>query len=110
MEAGSHAAKKGAGTGKKILLFLLVVVLLAIAGLFVASRFYLIKGGHFYSRSAAEIDLRGQKISVEEYEELCNELPDTAFLWDVPLSGGAFDCTAENMTAALSSAVTSAGA
>ena len=98
MEDRTHIAKKRTGTGRTVLLVLLVVVLLAAAGLFAASRFYLIKGGHFYSRNAAEIDLRGQRLSVEEYEELRNELPDTVILWDVPLSGGAADCLAEDIT------------
>ena len=96
METGRR--RKRGGAGRTILIALLVLVLLAAAGLFAATRFFLIKGGHFYSRSAAEIDLRGQKITVEEYEELRRELPDTAILWDVPLSGGAFDQNAEKIT------------
>ena len=40
-----------------------------------------------YRRNQAQLDLRGQEISVEHYEKLSEKLPDTRIFWDVPFQG-----------------------
>ena len=97
MATENKAAKRGKNTGVKVLLCLVILALLLGAGALIASRNYLLLDGHLYKRNTPELDLRGSAVTVEEYEALRASLPETAILWDVPLSGGAYDQSAESI-------------
>ena len=45
--------------------------------------------GKLYAKNTQQLDLRGQTVTVKEYESLCRALPECQLQWDVPLSGGA---------------------
>lgn len=47
-------------------------------------------GGKLYPRDIQSLDLRGQTLTIEEYEQLRAKLPDCAVQWDVPLSTGTY--------------------
>ena len=96
------AAKKKSETRKKtggrILSWILVILLIAGIGVFAASRYYMVLGGHFYRKDVSELDVRGEDISVQRYEELREQMPDARIQWDVPLSGGSFDADAKSIS------------
>ena len=98
------AAKKKSGTrtrkksGGKIIAWLLVILLIAGVGVFAASRYYMVLGGHFYRKDVTELDVRGEDISAERYEELREQMPDAQIFWDVPLSCGSFDAAAKSIS------------
>ena len=48
----------------------------------------------------ATIDVRGNPISVEQYEALSEKFPDCEILWDVPLSSGPCSCLTESLSPA----------
>ena len=97
MATENKAAKRRKNTGVKVLICLVILALLLGAGALIASRNYLLLDGHLYKRNTPELDLRGNAVTVEEYEALRASLPETAILWDVPLSGGSFDQSAESI-------------
>ena len=76
-------------------LVLLAVLLLLGVGAWWFNGTYFIAGGRPYRRDAQALDLRGQSVSVETYGKIAETLPGAEILWDVPLSAGAADCTAE---------------
>ena len=78
-------------------LVLLAVLLLLGVGAWWFNGTYFIAGGRPYRRDAQALDLRGQSVSVETYGKIAETLPGAEILWDVPLSAGAADCTAENL-------------
>lgn len=98
MATGKRAGRQSGSILVKILLGLLAVVLLLGVGVIFAARNYILLDGHLYKRNAPELDLRGKTVSVEEYETLKANLPETAIYWDVPLSGGTFDQDSEKIT------------
>lgn len=77
---------------KKILIAILVVLLLILGGML---GYVWYQGTHVfvedavYKKAAEVVDLRGQEISPEHYEELRAKLPQAEILWDVPFQGGA---------------------
>jgi|GEM_PF-238550 len=75
----------------------LAVVLALAAAAWWAHGAWFFAGGHFYRRDARSLDLRGRSVSTETYETIRRTLPGAEILWDVPLSAGAADCTAENL-------------
>ena len=94
----SAAAKKKTRIGRRIwwILFLLLAVLAAGAAWRIQGA-YFFAGGNLYRRDAQSLDLRGRSVSEETYEQIRRTLPDAEILWDVPLSGGAADCTTEDL-------------
>lgn len=98
MASTSRAARRRKKAAKRALLVLVILVLVLGAGVFAASRYYLLLDGRLYKRDVAELDLRGRSVSVEEYENLRANLPQTAVSWDVPLSGGAADAASQNIS------------
>ena len=44
--------------------------------------------GKLYAKNTQQLDLRGQTVTVKEYESLRRALPECQMQWDVPLSGG----------------------
>lgn len=76
---------------KKLLIFLLLAVILVAgaAGYLWHDRHYLRIDSQLYSKDLAQLDLRGQQISVKQYEKFRSKLPNCEILWDVPFQGGA---------------------
>ena len=79
-------------TNKAPIIILLVVLLLVAALLggmiwFVSNHFFV--GGKAYANDAAALDLRGDRISVEEYETIRTRLPQAQIRWDIPFQGTA---------------------
>lgn len=61
-------------------------ILLAAVLIFVFSNYTLV-GFQLYPRDAQELDLRGQALSLEEYEKLAEKMPDAEIRFDVPFQG-----------------------
>ena len=86
---------------KKVLIIVLVV-LLAVAG--AAGGFMWYRSTHIfvedavYAKNAEQLDLRGQEISLEHFESVRSQLPDTQILWDVPFQGGKVSSDAAELT------------
>ena len=74
-------------SGKKILLAVLVCVLLFVlvaAGVAWSMTHYVIVDMKFYSRTAQELDLRQESLSLRQYEKLHSALPGCDIHWNVP--------------------------
>ena len=83
----------GKKSGRKVIVILLVLVLLAAALLggmvwFMMSHFFV--GGKAYPNQAESLDLRGQRLSVEEYEEICRTLPACEIRWSIPFQNESY--------------------
>ena len=76
-------------TKKKIPWLPIVMVVLAV--IVVVNAWYLLThvfvGGNVYRRNAQVLDVRDTGISVEEYEDLREDSPDSQILWDIPFQG-----------------------
>ena len=77
-------------TNKVPIIILLVVLLLGAALLggmiwFVSNHFFV--GGRAYANDAQQLDLRGERISIEEYEAIRTRLPEADIRWDIPFQG-----------------------
>ena len=77
-------------TNKAPIIILLVVLLLVAALLggmiwFVSNHFFV--GGRAYANDAQQLDLRGERISIEEYEAIRTRLPEADIRWDIPFQG-----------------------
>ena len=73
---------------KKLILTIFVILLAAAAALGLCLNRYAVVDFQFYPKDAPSLDLRGQTISIDHYEELTRKLPDTQIRWDVPFQGG----------------------
>ena len=78
---------------KSTIIILLVLVLLAAALLaamiwFMMNHFFV--GGKAYPNQADTLDLRDRSISVEEYEAIREELPESRILWSIPFQNSAY--------------------
>lgn len=80
--------------GKKIILAVLVLALLAAVGVsgwhrnYVNSHAFL--GEQAYEKDAQALDLRGQALTAAEYEALRAQMPACDILWDVPFQDTAY--------------------
>ena len=78
----------------KVPIIILLVVLLLVAALlggmiwFVSNHFFV--GGRAYANDAQQLDLRGERISIEEYEAIRTRLPEAQIRWDIPFQRNAF--------------------
>ena len=82
-----------------VLVLLLAVVLGAVAGGYYWTVITYIKvDGIRYERNAAQLDLRGQKVSPEHHENLQKALPDCKILWDVPFQQGTCSSDTQKIT------------
>lgn len=75
---------------KKILIAVLlaVIVLSGVGGVFWHSQHYLMIDSQLYSKDAQTLDLRGEKISIKQYERFRENLPDCDIVWNVPFQEG----------------------
>ena len=77
-------------TNKTPIVILLLIVLLLAAALggmywFVTTHFFV--GGRAYANDAAQLDLRGDRISLEEYDAIREKLPQAQIRWNTPFQG-----------------------
>ena len=72
---------------KRKTIICLAILLVVCAALWAFSG-KVVVNGRFYSKDIRELDLRGQTVSIREYEALCRALPECRVQWDVPLSSG----------------------
>lgn len=49
-------------------------------------------------RKLEKLDLRGNNVSPEEYEQLCGAIEGCEILWDIPFQGIKLDCRTESIT------------
>ena len=86
---------------KKSPAILLVVVLLLLAligaGAFLLSR-YTWAAGAFRAKNSESLDLRGEELTTQDYQELTRKLPNCEILWDVPFQGFRVSSDAQAVT------------
>ena len=72
----------------RVLLALIVLLALSLALGFgyLFSRYAWVAGG-FREKDSAWMNLRGEKLTLEEFDELTQALPECDILWDVPIQG-----------------------
>lgn len=77
---------------KKVLMLLLLIVLLGslVAGVFWHREHYVMVGFSMYPRELKTLDLRGETVSVSQYEKLANALPNCEIHWNVPFQNTAY--------------------
>ncbi|MGN0976744.1 MAG: hypothetical protein ACI4PH_01710 [Faecousia sp.] len=89
---------------KKVLCVLLVILLifaLAAAGGYAYAWYrsnHIFVEDAVYPIDAQSLDLRGQEISFDHYNEVRSLLPDCEILWDVPFQGGKYANDTESLT------------
>lgn len=76
-----------------LLIILIVLVIIAAAVLggliwFLNTHFFV--GSRAYSNDTAHLDLRSESLSVQEYEQIRQKLPDAEILWCVPFQGESY--------------------
>ena len=86
---------------KKSPIMILVVVLLLLAlmgaGAFLLSR-YTWAAGAFRAKNSESLDLRGEELTTQDYQELTRKLPNCEILWDVPFQGFRVSSDAQAVT------------
>ena len=83
----------------KILLSVLAAVLLLLVGAMVWTLMnYHMVGLQFYPKNARQLDLRGQELSISDYETLKEKMPGTVIRWNVPFQGGLLADTTRKLT------------
>lgn len=73
--------------GKKIILMALICLLIVLSvatGILWHMTHYVLVGFRMYPRDARELDLRGESLSVSDYETMTRKLPDCEIHWSVP--------------------------
>lgn len=84
----------------KILILFLVVALLGSAafGFFWVKNNYVLIAKTFYSRDLQVLDLRGENISIGQYQKFHKNLPECQILWNVPFQGTAYPHDSTELT------------
>ena len=87
--------------GKKVFpkrwLWLLLAAAVCAAALWACTSL-VASGGRLYWKGRQELDLREEDISVEEYLELSQALPDCRIRWSIPIGEGRYDSDARSIT------------
>lgn len=94
MENTQHNNKKGMSP----MIILILVVVLALSIYVVSNVLFVFAGGKPILRGSLEADLRDLEMTVEEYEELNAQLKETHLVWNIPIGGQVYDCTAKEIT------------
>ena len=87
---------------KKKTLVIISLVLLVILAALTGGGLWL-KNNHVfvnmrpYPKNAQELDLRGKKISLNDYMELSHLLPECDIVWDVPFQGGSHSSDSQEL-------------
>ena len=73
-----------------VLLVLVLILAALVAGMlwFLSSHIFI--NGKPYAKDAENLDLRGKKISLEEYHAICEAFPGCDIRWDVPFQNTAY--------------------
>lgn len=83
---------------KRILLSLvLIAVALGAAAAWVLHNYHVIDW-KLYEKDAQSLNLRGQDVSIQLYEQIREKLPDCEISWDVPFQDGTIPNDAESLT------------
>lgn len=81
---------------KKKFPWLLIPIIFVVAAICVfgtVRMLYIFPHGEPLLRSTKTADLRHMDLSVEEYKDLCAELPDCHILWNIPIGDEVYDCS-----------------
>lgn len=97
------APKEPEGKNRKkkrpqVWLVLLVALIAALgAGIWCMSQ-YVMVGLHFYSRDAAMLDLREEKLTPSQYDRLSEKLPNCRIIWSISFQGRAYSSDTAALT------------
>lgn len=67
-----------------ILISVISLMLVLVIGLMLLMTFCVYAGGRFLPKDAEVLDLRGKKVSMENYQDILRKFPDSTIFWDVP--------------------------
>jgi len=81
-----------------VLMLILAVLAGAAGGLWYTWNHYVFVGGTLYARDLDHLDLRGEALTREDYDQLAQKLPGCDILWKVPFQGGTVPSDAETVT------------
>ena len=80
------------GKAVKVLLVVLLVSLILFgavaAGVIWLKENHIFVGGRMYPEHAQVLNLQGEEVSQEEYDQIREKIPDTEVYWDVPFQNG----------------------
>lgn len=90
--------RKSSKAAVVILLVLVVLSASLLGGIiwFINTHFFV--GGKAYAKEARELDLQNQSISVAEYEEIRENLPDCTIRWSIPFQNRTYPDTTTSLT------------
>lgn len=74
------------------------VLIFALAVLIWCLTQYVMVGFHFYPKDSSMLDLRGQELSISQYEKIAEKLPGCAIYWNVPLQGNLYPNDTSTLT------------
>ena len=74
---------------KRILIIVLLAAIISAGagGAYWHSQHYVMIDYKFYSTDAESLDLRGQELTIKQYERFREKIPGCSILWDVPFQG-----------------------
>ena len=86
---------------KKIIVILLILVILAAAILgsmiwFMMTHVFV--DGKAYANQTTEMDLRNRSVSLQEYDRLREQFPDSVIRWNIPFQGNTYPDSAQKLT------------
>lgn len=94
MENTQRSNKKGMTP----MIIVILVVILALSIFVVSNVLFVFAGGKPILRGSLVADLRELELTEEEYHELKNQLKDTHLVWNIPIGGEIYNCTAKEIT------------
>ena len=71
-----------------VMLSVVLALLITLIAVVLGTKYFVLVGGHVYSRNASGLDLRDRTLSAAEYAAIQKKLPDCRILWNVPFQGG----------------------
>lgn len=80
-----------------LILILLLLILAACAAVFLMTN-YAIVNFHLYPKNARSLDLRGEDLSLSQYQSLQKSIPGCDILWNVPFQGRLVSSDAAEIT------------
>lgn len=85
---------------KKLWILVIVLALIAVlaAGVLWGMTHYVMVNFRFYPQDAQTLDLRGEDISLKDYQKLCRQMPECEIHWDVPFQNGRYPDDTKELT------------
>ena len=83
--------KKKSRSKVSVALLVIIAILCSLIGgmvWYLNSHFFI--GGRAYPNDASVLDLQGKDLTIAEYEEVRQVLPDSQIIWDVPFQKTAY--------------------